>query len=56
LILLFASFTALCYKRPKSSINALPPRAPSSPLLPQADYGEQDERFTAGFSVLQQAI
>ena len=56
MILLFASFTALCYKRPKSSINALPPRAPSSPLLPQADYGEQDERFTAGFSVLQQAI
>ena len=34
----------------------LPPLAQSSPLLPQADYGEQDERFARAFAILQQAI
>jgi CubicO group peptidase (beta-lactamase class C family) len=34
----------------------LPPPAPSSPLLPQADYGEQDAHFARAFSILQQAI
>ena len=34
----------------------MPPSAPSSPLLPQADYAGQDERFAAAFSVLRQAI
>lgn len=34
----------------------MPPRAQSSPLLPQADYGAQDERFARAFSVLREAI
>ena len=32
------------------------PRAPSSPLLPQADYGGQEERFARAFAVLHDAI
>lgn len=55
-MLFFASFITLCYKPSKSSINALPPRAQSSPLLPQADYGAQEERFARAFAVLQEAI
>ncbi len=34
----------------------MPASAQSSPLLPQADYGRQDERFAAAIAVLQQAI
>ena len=34
----------------------MPPLTQSSPLLPQADYGKQDERFARAFLVLQQAI
>jgi serine-type D-Ala-D-Ala carboxypeptidase len=34
----------------------LPPPAPSSPLLPQAGYGAQDQRFSKAFAILQQAI
>ncbi len=34
----------------------MPAFAQSSPLLPQADYGGQDERFATAFAVLQQAI
>jgi len=34
----------------------LPPHAHSSPLLPRADYGGQDERFARAFGVLQEAI
>ena len=40
----------------KSYFRPLPSSAPSSPLLPQADYGGQDERFARGFSILQQAM
>jgi CubicO group peptidase (beta-lactamase class C family) len=36
--------------------NTLPPRPQSSPLLPQADYGGQEERFARAFAVLQNAI
>ena len=34
----------------------MPPRAQSSPLLPQADYGEQDAWFSRAFAILEQAI
>lgn len=34
----------------------MPASAHSSPLLPQADYDAQDERFASAFAILQQAI
>ena len=34
----------------------MPASAPSSPLLPQADYAGQDERFATAFAILRQAI
>jgi CubicO group peptidase (beta-lactamase class C family) len=34
----------------------LPPPAPSSPLLPQADYGGQDTQFDHAFAFLRKAI
>ncbi|HKW25846.1 MAG TPA: serine hydrolase domain-containing protein [Terriglobales bacterium] len=34
----------------------MPPSAQSSPLLPQADYGAQDQRFSKAFAILQQAV
>jgi serine-type D-Ala-D-Ala carboxypeptidase len=34
----------------------LTPSAPSSPLLPPADYGAQEQRFAQAFAILQQAI
>ncbi|MGE5204104.1 MAG: serine hydrolase domain-containing protein [Chlamydiota bacterium] len=39
-----------------SRLTTLPPLAQSSPLLPQADYGGQDERFARAFGILQEAI
>ena len=37
-------------------MTALPASAQSSPLLPQADYAGQDERFATAFAILRQAI